>query len=278
VAGIPSAGGAGFAPRLTRVLLRIVMLAGLIVGGWLLGSATALAQDNSGNATPETIFADHSVESAPTSLLGTVPVVGAAVPGALPAVSATLSDVTSVNSLPPLSAQRSDLGAVLSPVLHPVAAVHPVSIGSPDPAPVAAPARPVSAPAVQAPAVAPVHITSAPAAPAHPVLAAPRAGPSVPDVHAQPADQVTTYGAGRSGGADHSAAPSPVSAPTPAEGAAASCPAGSAGSGATTHGSQSVTLDDQRDDAEPALTRQRLRSCVDDLPRWHTQRPSTSPD
>ncbi|HEU0128812.1 MAG TPA: hypothetical protein VFQ48_09430, partial [Pseudonocardiaceae bacterium] len=47
MAGIPSAGGVRGAPRaVLRLLLRCALLTGMVVVGWLLGSATALAQEN----------------------------------------------------------------------------------------------------------------------------------------------------------------------------------------------------------------------------------------
>ncbi|MFN2494482.1 MAG: hypothetical protein ABR608_01030, partial [Pseudonocardiaceae bacterium] len=47
MAGIPSAGGVRGAPRaVIRLLLKGALVTGMVVVGWLLGSATGLAQEN----------------------------------------------------------------------------------------------------------------------------------------------------------------------------------------------------------------------------------------
>jgi hypothetical protein len=137
------------------------------------------------------------------------------------------------------------------------------------PAPVTAPEQPAAAPS---PAKVTAKGRTQPVATPRPLAAtaqvSPASGRSAPETAAaQVGRQV-----GQSPGTDHPALPA-------TDGTAPACPSGSAGgSGATTHSSQSVTLDDQRDAADPAIAQRPWRSSAYGIPRRSAERPSTSPD
>ncbi|HEY2724743.1 MAG TPA: hypothetical protein VGI84_08660 [Pseudonocardiaceae bacterium] len=283
--GTPSAYGAGFRSALIRALLRIAMLAGLILGAWLLGTATASAQEISG-ADPSAAVADDTAAS--------LPAIGAAVQDALPPA---LSDTVSGTALPQLAVpqialpqvtvpqiavprvtvprvtvpqvtvpQVSDpeprLGAVLTPALGP-------AVDAVQPAPATAPEQPAAAPsAAKVTAEARTQPVATPRSLADTAQVSPASGRSAPETAAA---QVGRQ-AGPSPGTDHPALPA-------TDGTAPACPSGGVGgSGATTHSAQSVTLDDQRDAADLATAQRPWRSYADGIQRRSAERPSTSPD
>lgn len=266
MAGIPSCEGVR-APRwLVRVLLRMALFVGLVVTGWLLGSTSAMAQDDSGATPPQTFFAATSdtpampAGQAPANVLDAAPALGQVVSEAVPeTVTNTLDRVLPAPSLP-----APDLDAVLPAPVRPALAPALPSPQAPAPAAQTAP-RPA------APLAGPVH----PAAPAHPTLVAPQRAPVVaaPTVLPAPAGQVDDPAPASGPDVDRSWALIPM----PAAGAGLSGPASSTG-GATTHTIQSVTLDDHRGAASEALARRPSYAYVDGLPSRHTRRPSTSPD
>ncbi|MGH3991340.1 MAG: hypothetical protein ACRDSN_02620, partial [Pseudonocardiaceae bacterium] len=144
MAGIPSTAGAQWARRwVARVLLRLTVLVGMVVCGWLLGAATGLADEDrppgwapamtapapdgpdavapedSGLARPPDIPASEEPTSA---LLATVPPVTTSTEEVLPA--AELIPVTGVLRLPAQRPVPDLVAQVAQPVLPPV--VEPV--------------------------------------------------------------------------------------------------------------------------------------------------------
>ncbi len=287
MAAIPNAGGARCAPRGVlralpwgarpwAALLRVAVLGGLVITGWLLGSGTGLAQEDL--VSQDLRQQDGTVrlvgfplpDDDPGGLIGTPPTVKSAVTGVLRAVP--------VPRLPVRPPQVPVLAPVLTPVSK-LAAPAPVTradtqsspkthrpvVVAPPPA---APAEPiVRAATIVTPALAhPVHTAS----PATFVCTA--ADPAADPL----ADQVADSSAGKSSvrGSDPTA-PAPAS---PFGTTTAPCPSGSTGSGGVTNSAQPVTTNDGWSGMGPASMYCLLRADYSGMPRAAAQRPSTSPD
>ncbi|HEU0087038.1 MAG TPA: hypothetical protein VFQ77_05235 [Pseudonocardiaceae bacterium] len=265
MASISSRDGARCALRgLTRVLLRVAMLTGLIVCSWLLGSGTGLADEG---------------HSAPSAGLTTAPSLGAAIE-LHPAPSHPL-----LAAAEPLLPAPSPVSSLLSPATVPQVVESLV-----DAVPVAPIVAPVLQPLTPAPAdePAPVRLLAAdqhPAlAPAEPVVPAADRGAPAALPHLVAAGPVAP--APRSSTAEHPArqfAESPAgygpSAPlAPASPLRSLDTSGPAGPGTTAPCGPAGTLIDGYQRADLAVVQRRGPSGAGGLPRWPSQQPSTSPD
>jgi hypothetical protein len=278
VAAIPDAGGAQRAPRgMMRALFRVVVLGGLVVAAWLLGSGTGHADEDPGQ--PDTglirlVGAASSEGAAPSDGES-----GGRL-GVPPTVESTLRRVLSAAPAPRLSVQPPVKVGILKPIVNavrvprlPTPVLAPVSrslsaptqhgaaLRSQAPAEKTATVAPATPAVRAAAATTPVLITVGHAPPtvpacaaAHPV-AAPVAGPSVID-----SDPV---------------APVPVSPP----GSTTSpCLISSSGGGASTKSAPDLAVNNSWATAAPAPMPRLLYLGASDLPRSLAPQPSTSPD
>jgi hypothetical protein len=300
VAAIPDAGGARCAPHgvtthsvtthsvtprevMTRALLRVVVLVGVVVAGWLLGSGTGLANENSGH-----VDLAHS-----TGLAG---LVKASPPdrelegrfGAPPTAKSTVQSVMRFAPVPRLAVQVPALVPVLTPVLAHVSEHVSAPVLKPvlKPASHATPARsraivdkpaavPLAGPVVQA------EPTPAPAAAAlqSEALQSKAEHPTVRDGALPTPVSAATHAV-----ADHlaeplalggkPATPVPASPPVPTT---AACPAGSSGGGATTKSACFATLSGGQAMAD-LVPGHRLHTSSGSLPGAAVEQPSSSPD
>jgi hypothetical protein len=280
VAAIPDAGGARCAPRGVlralpwAALLRVAVLGGLVIAGWLLGSGIGQAQEE---LAPQDVGQQDNI----------VQLVGFPLPdddseGALgaPSASSTVkSTVTGVlRAVPvPRLPLRPPQVPVLAPVLAPVSKLvapapvtrshaqsqpttQQVMVGSP-------PAEPTVRPATVAPA--PVHtVRNATPAAAACTAAHPVADPLADQVADPSVEKFSAPGSGP-------AAPAPAS---PFGAATAPCPSGSTGSGGVTGGAQPVTMSDGVSGMDPASMYCLRCADLSGMPLAAAQRPSTSPD
>ena len=278
MAAIPDAGGARCAPRGALralpwgALLRVAVLGGLVIAGWLLGSGIGQAQED---VVPQDLRQQDNIAR----------LVGFPLPdddsGGLIGAPSTVKSVTSrstgVLRVVPRLPIRPPQVPVLAPVLTPVsklAAPAPVTRSHAQPQPtIHRPVMVVPPPAAQAePAVRaativtpnPVH-TSSPA-----VLVCTAAHPVADPL----ADQV----AGPSAEKPLGSVPTSPAAPSPFGTATAPCSSGSTGGGGVTASTQNVTVSDGSSGIDPAST-YRLRGAeFSGMPLAAAQRPSTSPD
>jgi hypothetical protein len=294
VAANPDVGSARYALRgVLRVLLRVVVLTGMIVAGWLLGSGLSHADEDPGLPGAGVL---HAVS---TGSSGTTSSARFDVPGTAKPTVAKLLSATSGPRLPIKPAEK--LG-ILRPVVHVVGKAAPLtkSLTKPLAGPVTellSPVpKPLFGPASHASAVHPATSAdkAAPASPAAPTMASPAAPTmataAVPSsaaaltpvrhasptrVHCSPGVNAVPPALGQqllpdSGPID----PAPASPP----GNTPSCMVGSASSGASTknapdfaiHGSAMADNRVQPDGA--------LQLSGSDLPRSLAVKPSTSPD
>lgn len=280
VAGIPSAEGASWAPRgVTRVLLRIAVLVGLVVCGWLLGTAT-------GSAEEAAVGEVQAVEAGPRQGWAHVPLADeeAGEPAETPSRGVTGSLLTplvetSADELLPageelwLPVQPNLVVKIIQPVVTPVAdhvlgAGTPERISQPPPsrlrAAVDQPARP---PAESAPARTP----SGPAGPLPQVVGPPLLAPTALSTADHPAAAARTESLAA---VDQRSAPLAPASPL----GTTSCPAGPTGPTTAAPGAHAATLDDGVAKAGLALAAGRLSTSAGGLPRCPSQQPSTSPD
>ena len=289
MAAIPDAGGARCAPCgvtirgvTIRALLRVVVLGGLVVAGWLLGSGTGLAHEDPGHENLKQV----------TGLVGLVKtpspdgVLGGQL-GVPPTVVPTVQRLMRVASVPRLAVRPPAHVPALTPVLARVSE-H-----------VSAPVfKPVLGPAAHATTAWSQAVVDKPATIDKPT-AVPLPGPVVAELHPALASTTRQSTAGHPTGgdvalatpvstaghpvADHlaellafggnPAAPVPTSPPAATTGA---CPVGSGG-GATTQSACYVTLGDSQ--AMAGLTsRHRLHISSGSIPRSAAEQPSSSPD
>lgn len=250
MAGIPSAADAqeGRHVALARVAQRLTVIAGLVVGGWLLASGTGWADEHwaqpdegrQGGAVVNLVAPVSSIPAAATPLIET----GAEV---LPAVQ-----------VPP-------------PVLDTVTELVGEPAAQPDPEPALAPAlQPDTAPRAPSGATVPDRLEpSAPAEAIGPTEALSPAAPAPPTGPAgatEPAIRVT--GPATTGGSQQIAGHE-----------IPSCPAGLAGvNGNSYSGAHAITLTIGSPRADHAGGRPRLSSRAAGLPVAPDQQPSTSPD
>jgi hypothetical protein len=284
VAAIPATGGARCAPRrVMRALSRAVVLGGLVITGWLLGSGIGLANEDLGQ--PDTglaqlvsaqLVSDSGGRTAPSDggsggQLGVPPPVGSA--------------VTRVLSALPVP-QRSVQPPVKLGVLEPIGN----TVGVPKPlAQVLAPqvlAAPILAPPVLTPPVLAAVSGPATVPPAEPAARA--AAATAPVSTRGPVIVLTTVNHTRSTAAptaDPFAGPSALgndpAVPVPASppGSTSSpCVIGSTGSGAGTRSAPDVAVNDSWATVGLTPMYRLLYLSASDLPRSPAAQPSTSPD
>jgi hypothetical protein len=282
VAAIPDAAGTQYARRgvMIRVRLRVVVLGGLVTAGWLLGSGTGLAHEDTSNPHP----AHESLAPGTTGLVGLVtappPDGGFGGPlGAPPTVESTMQGLTHTAPVHRLAVllparvpvvtpvltrvSRSVSASVLRAVAHapatrsraavdtpaPVSLAGPLARTAPGPIPAAATAYPM----VGHPLVGDVSPATAVSVAAHPA-AGHFAGPSALD-----------------------GAPAPAVPASPPATTAVAWLVGSNGSGATTKSSHFVTFSDRWVLAGLG-PRRRVHTSSGRIPRSAAEQPCTSPD
>jgi hypothetical protein len=296
VAAIPDAGGARRASRgVMRALSRVVVLGGLVVAGWLLGSGVGLANEAPGQPGTGLVQpvsdpsandpSDSSAQSDGGSggPLGMPPTVGSAVTTVRSAVWVPQWPVQSPEKLGVLEPLVNAVGVpkplvhvlgprVLAPqVLAPLSRFAKYGTGIRLPAPAnKLPTVPPAEPAVRATAAtAPVPTPERPtvlATVAHALPAGPTRAVAVPAANPF---------AGQSALGDDPAAPVPAS---PLGSTTSPCMTGSTGSGAGTKSAPDVAVNDSWASAGlPPIHRLRHLS-ASDLPRSLAAQPSTSPD
>jgi len=286
VAGIASAAGAPKAQHaVIRVLRRLAVLAGLVIGGWLLGSATGWAdegapEDRVGGAASLAEFPSP----APTATMSRIEarvddLLPAAAPAPIPVQPPVLD--TPVLDTPIMDTAVEPVGelaleTVLQPVVDPVL---PETIVPRTPPRIPVGNQSESGTPAEAPDSAEVPASgghpppTGPALPTEPaVWALSLPSPLLPAVALEQvvdaaADQLAGWSAG-------SAPPTPASPP----GLAASCPAGSATASATTKGVHAVTLHDGYSGVDLKVGQPQRGLRTAGLPGAPEQRPSTSPD
>ncbi len=279
MAAIPATGGARCAPRrVMRALSRAVVLGGLVVAGWLLGSGTSLANEDLGQ--PDTGLA-HMVSAQLVSDSGGRTASSDGGSGGQLGVPATVgSAVTRVLSALPVP-QRSVQPPVKLGVLEPIGNI----VGVPKPlAQVLAP-HVLAAPILTSPILTTV---SGPAAvpPAEPAARAAAAtapvSTRVPVIvltmvnHTRPTAAPTADPfAGQLALDNDPAVPVPANPP----GSTSSpCVIGSTGSGAGTKSAPDVAVNDGWATVGLTPMYRLLYLSASDLPRSPAAQPSTSPD
>jgi hypothetical protein len=300
VAAIPDAGGARCAPHgVMRAVSRVVVLGGLVITGWLLGSGVGLANEDPGQpgtgpvrlvGDPETWGpgdrdpgdrAAHS-DGGSGGQLGVPPRVTSAVTRARSAVSvprrsvqppmklSVLKPIVNTVGVPKLLPQVSARRVLATRVLT-LSRPAKYGAGIRSPAPADKPATILSAePPVRAAAV------TTPVPPLGPATVLTRLD------HALPATPICVAAApaadpfaGQLALGDDPTAPVPVSPP----GSTVSpCTIGSAGSGAGTKSAPDFTVNDSWASTGLTLMHRLLYLSASDLPRSPAAQPSTSPD
>lgn len=274
MAAIPDAVGARRASRgVIRAVLRVAVLGGLVITGWLLGSGTGQAHEDT---VPESQVPGSSlaqvIEISPSDDDSSGPISAPAV------AQSAVAEVTRAVPLPSLPLQPAQV-PVLAPVLEPVsklAALAPPAAKNVV-QPQAAPAKPAPAgtgmPSLATPGVT-VTAVSTPAPALHPAAGPSAEAPVCRAAH-RAADPAADQLAGPSASEVGPAAPLPASAPgTTTE----PCPADGAGSTLITTSAHSVTLSDRWTIATLASTQCQLCASASGIPRSAAERPSTSPD
>ncbi len=283
MAAIPDAGGARCAPRgvlcalLLGALLRIAVVGGLAIAGWLLGSGIGQAHDDLVHQDPGQqdnsmvrLVAFPTPDDDSRGLLGAPPTVKSTVTGVVRAVPRLPVRPPQVPVLAPVLAPVSKLAAPAHPVakkaVEPQATNHKPAAVTPPPAASAEPAVPATTLVRPAP-VQLMH--NAPAA--TPVCAAahPVADPLADQLADPSAGEFSTVRSGP-------VAPAPAG---PFGTTTAPCPSGSTGGGGAITGSgYPVTVSDGWAGMDLASTYCRLCADASGILRAAAQRPSTSPD
>lgn len=289
MAGISSTDGASWAPRgVTRVLLRIAVLVGLVVCGWLLGTATGSAEEagagevqagevQAGEAGSRNDWAhvalshDEGSEPAETPSKG---VTGSLLTPLLETSADELLPVGEVVQLPVRSTAPDLVVKIVQPVVAPVAdhvlgAGTPERINQPPSRLTAAVDQPARTPAEPAPASA----LPGPAIPLPQVLGPALLAPTALSTAEDPAADALTES---SAAVDQRSTPLTPASPLGTTGT--SCPAGPTGPSTAAPGAHAATLDDGVAKADLALAAHRLNTGAGGLPRCPSQQPSTSPD
>ncbi len=290
MAAIPDAGGARCAPcgvtraLLPRVLLRVALLGGLIITGWLLGSGIAQASASSGlSGVNEGRIASLSPLNAAETDDGADGLLGVPAPRlpAQPAKLRVLEPVLKPAKLPVLDPVLKPVSKLAAPVAPNAGKAARPWAAAEKPAVVVPPAPPAAPPAPAAPAELAVPATSlaTPAPVPHPVseaasetpvcvAAAPVADPS--------ADRST--GPTALGPSERPSGPADPVGPSPPGTTTAPCPLGSTGAGAITKSLHPVTLSDGWSATSLTPTHCRLCAGADGILPSAAQRPSTPPD
>jgi hypothetical protein len=275
VAAIPDVAGAPGAPRgvMTRALLRVVVLGGLVIAGWLLGSGIGQAHEDMAHKNPVMAHKNPVLED-----LGPPEVGSGDLLGAPPTVRSTVASVRRAVPVRRLPVQPEQV-PILAPVLDPVSQL-------------AAPGSPVTAstarPKAQAAAPKPAVVPPSPVAPAEPVVhaaAVTAPAPAISTMRDAPPDTSVCLAAhpvadssaefvGPSAGDSSPATPVPASP----SGTTAPCLTGSTAGGATTMSGHSITLSDGWVTTGLNPTQCRLCAGADGITPLAAQRPSTSPD
>lgn len=282
MAAIPTAGGAGYAPRwVVRALLRFSVLAGLVIAGWLLGSGTGHASEGTGqpNLGLVQLVSDPGDIATPSGGGSDAEF------GVPPTVASSVQSVLSHTSVPRLPVQPVDL---VQPVVRAVSVPRPLAHV------LAAASRPLSAPAQH-------RAGTRSQEPAHelavipPTASAVRAAAATTPVTA-PA--VTTVPARTDHARAHApvcAAAAPAAAPlatvlagsgdpatpmptSPPDSTTAPCLIGSTAGGGGTKNSTDLAVDEGWSNAGLASTHRLGQLSASDLPRSPTELPSASPD
>jgi hypothetical protein len=281
VAAIPNAGGARYAPRgVVRALLRAVLLGGLVVVGWLLGSGISYADEDLGQPSPGLIHVANAVPFDDGSDDGF---------GTPAAVEPIVKKVLSTAATPRLPVQPPAQVSILRPIVKAVGIAKPLDqalpVSRPLSRPLAGPAQ-HSAPARQMATMPPStkadrSATVSPAVLTVAAQAAASAPASAPAVHAKPA---MVYSPAQLAAEPMTLRPAlgdgPVS-PMPGNplGSTASlCTIGGAGGGASSKNGPDVAVHDSW--LTDGLTQPYglLERDTSGLPRSLSVQPSTSPD
>jgi hypothetical protein len=284
VVAIPDTGGATYAPRgVMRALLRVVVLGGLVIAGWLLGSGISHADEHLGLPTTGVVQRWNPAPSddgsggqfgmppivvppTPTRMLSTVSV---QLPLALtPVTAGVLKPIANGVTAPkPLAKALAQISRPISVMQH----ATPIRSQAPGYQPATAPPAPsVRAVPARAPALAPLPSTvlttlahAQPTAPVFTIAAAPAesfAGQST--LSALP-------------GQGNPASPIPANLP---ETTTAPCMIGGASGGAGTKSAPDFAVNDNWTAARLAPMHHLLHLNASDLPRSPATQPSTSPD
>jgi hypothetical protein len=306
VAAIPDTGGARCAPHgVMRAVSRVVVLGGLVVTGWLLGSGVGLANEDPGQpgTGPVRLVSDPGTGGLGTWNLGTWAPGGRAAQadggsggqlGGPPTATSAVTRARSAVSVPRRSVPPPVRHGVLKPIVNAVGvpkllaqvsarqvlATHVLAV-LPRPAKYGAGIR-SPAPADKPATIRPAESTVRAAAVTMPV---PTLGPATVLTrmdHALPATPICVAAAPAAGPfagqlalGDDPPAPVPVSPP----GSTVSpCTIGSAGSGAGTKSAPDFTVHDSWASTGLALMHRLLYLSASDLPRSPAAQPSTSPD
>jgi hypothetical protein len=297
VAAIPGTGSAQCARHgVVRVLSRAVVLGGMVVAGWLLGSGIGLANEDPGQPGTDVVqLASHpgeesaQAEGGSDGQLGVPPTLGSAITRVCSAVSRPgPSDpppvqLSVLRHLANAMGNPKPLAQVLNPrVLNPRVLVPRVSV----PRLLVTHSRPGKpgagirsrAPAEEpatAPRAEPAGRSAAATAPL--TTLEPSAVPATVD-HAPLAVPLRAAPAERSAGwpafGDDPATPVPASPPA----STPFCMISSTGSGAVTKNAPDITTNDSWATAEAALMYRLRQLAASDLPRSAATQPSTSPD
>ncbi len=282
MAAIPNAGGARYAPRwVVRALLRFAVLAGLIIAGWLLGSGTGQASEDSGQPNPGLVqlARDPGDIAAPSgggsdAQFGVPPTVASSVQSVLAHASVSRLPVQPVDLVQPVVRAVSvprPLAHVLAAASRPLSAPaqHRADTRSREPAHELA-AVPPTAPAIRtaaatAPATAPAP-TTVPATTDHAQAHAPVCPAAAPA--AAPVATVSAVGG-------DPATPMPTSPP---DSTTAPCMIGSTAGGGGTKNSTDLAVDEGWSNAGLASTHRVGYLNASDLPGSPAEQPSASPD
>lgn len=299
MAAIPDTGGVRCAPRgVMRAVSRVVVLGGLVVAGWLLGSGVGLANEDPGQSGTGLVrqVGNPGTWGSGTWGSGTWDLGGGAAQsdggsggqlGVPPRVTSAVTRARSAVSVPQRSVHpRVKLG-VLKPIVNTVgvpkllaqvSARHVLAI-LPRPAKYGASIRsPADKPATNHPAELTVRAAAV-------TTSVPSLGPATVLTrvdHILPATPICIVAApaadpfaGQLALSDDPPAPVPVSPP----GSIVSpCTIGSAGSGAGTKSAPDFTVNDSWASTGLALLNRLLYLSASDLPRSPAAQPSTSPD
>ncbi|MGH3909703.1 MAG: hypothetical protein ACRDRM_02635 [Pseudonocardiaceae bacterium] len=261
------------------MLLRIAVLVGLVVCGWLLGTATGSAEEaGAGEASARHDWAHAALTHEQGSEPAETPSTGASGNLLTPLVETSADELLPVGEVLrlPVQPMAPDLVVkIVQPVVAPVAD-HVLGAGTPErinqPAPsrlTAAVDQPARSPAEPAPA----STLPGPAIPLPQVVGPALLAPTVPSTAEDPAADVLTES---SAAVDQRSTPLAPASPLATTGT--SCPAGPTGSATAAPGAHAATLDDGVAKDGLKLAARWLNSGAGGLPRCPSQQPSTSPD